>query len=131
MRFRTRHELCLEMLDAYGSRLPHAWLTGNLAVPSNTTVREGEKGPTSSTPWLAGWWQRSIARSARRDAGGIRSIAEDGAVKHDYYLSNAPADTSLAEFAREANAEHRLEECIKRGKSEAGLTDYQVRNWLG
>ena len=30
-----------------------------------------------------------------------------------------------------AKAEHRVEECLKRGKSEAGLGDYQVRNWLG
>ena len=28
-------------------------------------------------------------------------------------------------------AEHRIEECLKRGKSEAGLGDYQVRNWEG
>jgi hypothetical protein len=29
-----------------------------------------------------------------------------------------------------AKAEHRIEECIKRAKSEAGLGDYQVRNWI-
>ncbi len=34
-------------------------------------------------------------------------------------------------MARVAQAEHRIEECLKRGKSEAGLGDYQVRNWLG
>ena len=28
-------------------------------------------------------------------------------------------------------AEHRIEECLKRGKSEAGLGNYQVRNWEG
>jgi SRSO17 transposase len=30
-----------------------------------------------------------------------------------------------------AKAEHRIEECLKRGKSEAGLADYQVRNRSG
>lgn len=61
VRFRTRHELALEMLDAHGPRLPHAWISGDdemgrcswfrqqlrargerylLAVPSNTTVRD-------------------------------------------------------------------------------------------
>ena len=30
-----------------------------------------------------------------------------------------------------AKAEHRIEECLKRSKSEAGLADYQVRNWDG
>ena len=33
--------------------------------------------------------------------------------------------------ARVAKAEHRIEECFERGKGEAGLGDYQVRNWPG
>ena len=37
-------------------------------------------------------------------------------MKTDYYLSNASAETPLAEFARVANAEHRVEECIKRAR---------------
>ena len=61
----------------------------------------------------------------------IRSLDEERNVKTDYHLSNAPADTPLAEFARVANAEHRIEECIKRAKSEAGMAQYQARNWLG
>jgi SRSO17 transposase len=61
IRFRTRHELALEMLDEKGSLLPHAWVSGDdemgrstqfrqdlrrrheqylLAVPSNTLVRD-------------------------------------------------------------------------------------------
>jgi SRSO17 transposase len=60
-RFRTRHELALEMLEARGPLLPHAWVAGDdemgrcswfrkelrargecylLAVPSNTLVRD-------------------------------------------------------------------------------------------
>jgi SRSO17 transposase len=60
-RFRTRHELALDMLDEHGPALPHAWVTGDdelgrcswfrgalrargerylLAVPSNTSVRD-------------------------------------------------------------------------------------------
>ena len=62
-RYRTRHELALEMLRETGPLLPHAWVTGDdemgrssrfraelrrlnepylLAVPSNTTVRDLE-----------------------------------------------------------------------------------------
>ena len=52
-------------------------------------------------------------------------------VKVDYYLSNAAAETSLEEFARVAKAGHRIEECLQRSKSEAGLADYEVRNWVG
>jgi SRSO17 transposase len=61
VRFRTRHELALDMLDARGPLLPHAWVSGDdemgrcswfrqqlrsrdecylLAVPSNTAVRD-------------------------------------------------------------------------------------------
>jgi hypothetical protein len=39
--------------------------------------------------------------------------------------------TPLPELARVAKAEHRIEECIQRGKSEAGLADYEVRTWVG
>lgn len=61
----------------------------------------------------------------------IRRFDEERKVKTDYHLSSASPETPLAEFARVANAEHRIEECIKRGKSEAGMAHYQVRNWLG
>jgi SRSO17 transposase len=61
IRFRTRHELFLEMLDERGPSLPHAWISGDselgrcswfrvelrsrqerylLAVPSNTLIRD-------------------------------------------------------------------------------------------
>jgi SRSO17 transposase len=61
VRFRTRHELALEMLDERGPLLPHAWIAGDdemgrcswfrqelrsrnerylLAVPSNTAMRD-------------------------------------------------------------------------------------------
>ena len=63
VRYRTRHELALEMLKETGPLLPHGWVTGDdemgrssrfraelrrlnepylLAVPSNTTVRDLE-----------------------------------------------------------------------------------------
>ena len=51
----------------------------------------------------------------------LRSRDEDGAAKHDYYLSNAPPETLPGVLARVAKAEHRVEECLQRGKSEAGL----------
>ena len=61
-----------------------------------------------------------------------RERQSDGSDKHDYYLGWANgADLSLVEAVRVAKAEHRIEECIRRGKSDAGLGDYQVRNWCG
>lgn len=96
-------------------------------------VRDGEKGPL-----VIDVTTRCI--QARTPTGGTgpdevlfitREQQSDGTLKHDYYLSNADAHTPAIEFARVAKAEHRIEECFQRGKSEAGLGDYQVRNWLG
>ena len=61
----------------------------------------------------------------------IRSLDEEGVTKYDYYLSNAASNTPLKELGRVALAENRIEEAIKRGKSQAGLSDYEVRNWRG
>jgi SRSO17 transposase len=61
----------------------------------------------------------------------VQTEQSDGTWKIDYYLSDAPADTPVPEFARVTKAAHRVEECLKRAKGEAGLADYQVRTWAG
>ena len=195
VKFKTRHALCLEMLEEVGHLLPHQWIAGDdelgrssgfrrelrnrgerylLAVPSNTLVRDLEvelpeqdgPGAPKKAPFVrADKWRESLPASAwtrievrdgekgplvveltacrvQAKADGkrvgpeelfvvIRSTDESGAVKHDYYLSNAPPETPPPELARVAKAEHRIEECIQRGKSECGLADYEVRSWGG
>jgi len=197
VRFRTRHQLCLEMLASHGAKLPHGWIAGDdemgrpytfrrrldtlgerylLAVPSNTSIRDMEteapphagRGRPSKRPWQrVDAWAASLEKEAwttidvrdgskgplvvelakcgvvgrthRRQQGHaevlvvIRYRDRDNRriVKTDYYLSNASPETELAEFARVAKAEHRIEECLRRAKSEAGLADYEVRNWKG
>ena len=81
---------------------------------------------------------RVVARTDKRQEGHEEVLVilrykdrDEQVVKTDYYLSNANGSTSLAEFARVAKAEHRIEECLQRAKSEAGLADYEVRNWKG
>ncbi len=195
MRYKTRHQLALDMLDQQGHLLPHAWVTGDdemgrssafrrklrdrneqylLAVPSNTLVRDleaeppeyGGRGAKPKTPFVrVDKWRESLsaddwkkidvrdgekgllevevakcqvlAKTDRRRVGPeemlvvIRLRDKLGHVKHDYYLSNAPKETLRKEFARVAKAEHRIEECIQRGKSEAGMADYEIRSWPG
>jgi SRSO17 transposase len=115
-----------EQVQAWTQTLPaEAW--------TNLEVRDGEKGPLQV--------QVATTRVLARDEDGrigaeellvvIRSLQVDGAWQTDYYLSNAAADTPRAELARVAKAEHRVEECLQRGKSEAGLADYEVRTWQG
>lgn len=197
LRYRTRHQLCLEMVAAHGDRLPHAWVAGDdemgrpywfrrrlnalgeqylLAVPCNTQVRDLEADPPAYSgrgrhpkrPWtrVDQWaaalkkrdWtrvdvrdgskgplvvevakRRVVARTDKRQEGHeetlvvIRFRDRDNrrVLQTDYYLSNASAETEQAEFARVAKAEHRVEECLQRAKNEAGLADYEVRNWKG
>jgi SRSO17 transposase len=96
-------------------------------------VRDGEKGPL-----VVEVVKRRV--QARTETGGTgpeelllvtRAKQSDGTFKHDYYLSNADPEVPLSELARVTKAAHRVEECFRRGKSEAGLGDYQVRNWRG
>jgi len=103
-----------------------AWLRIN--------VRDGERGPLlleiAKTRVLART-ERSYGQVAEELLVVTRSLDENGKMKCDYYLSNAPAQTPLKELARVIKAEHRVEDCLKRAKSEAGLSDYEVRTWAG
>jgi SRSO17 transposase len=195
IKFQTRQQLALAMLDEQGSALPHAWVAGDdemgrpaafrhelrdrgeqylLAVPSNTTIRDLEATP----PEYSGWgrrpkvpfvrvdrWCRGLpesawtrlevrdgekgplvievvkhrvqARAGKKGGAGpeellfiTRERQADGTFKHDYYLSNGEPGTPLKELGRVSKLAHQVENCIERGKSEAGLADYQVRNWI-
>ena len=98
-------------------------------------VRDGSKGPLV----VEAVKRRVVSRTHRRQQGDEEMVVvmryrdrdQQAVVKVDYYLSNAVPETPLWEFARVAKAEHRIEECIQRSKSEAGLADYEVRNWTG
>jgi SRSO17 transposase len=195
IKFQTRHQLALEMLEECGGKLPHTWIAGDdemgrssrfrldlrslgerylLAVPSNTLIRDMEvpppqysgRGRYPKTPFvrvdhwcakqLEDAWTKLDVRDgekgplvieavkrrvqARTDTGGTgpdevlfvtRERQADKTYKLDYYLSSASAAVPLSAFGRVAKAAHRIEECIERGKGEAGLGDYQVRNWPG
>jgi SRSO17 transposase len=195
VRFRTRHELALDMLDGCGPLLPHGWVTGDdemgrsswfrqqlrargerylLAVPSNTLVRDlaapdppysghgrrarvpftrvdcwcaalpesawqavevrdGEKGPVV----VQAAWTLVQAKAEGKGSDVAESLVvfrerqADGTWKHDYLLSNAVLSEPLPQFAQVFKARHRVEECLKRAKGQAGLGDYQVRTWEG
>ena len=95
-------------------------------------MRDGEKGPLV----IEAVKRRVEARTERKGTGPeellfvTRERQADHTFKLDYYLSNADPDVSLEELARVSKAGHRIEECFERAKGEAGLADYQVRNWI-
>ena len=98
-------------------------------------MRDGSKGPLI----VEAVKRRVVSRTHRRQQGDeemlvvIRSRDRDQheVVQVDSYLSNAAPETPLWEFARVAKAAHRIAECLQRSKSEAGLADYEGRNWTG
>jgi len=196
IRYQTRHELALNMLENNSKYLPHGWIAGDdemgrssrfrrdlralgerylLAVPSNTSIRDldseppayGGRGQPPKQPFgRVDRWRNSLVDNiwtkvdvrdgekgplvieivtcrviARTERSWHEPVEEllivtrtpegNGKVKYDYYLANAPADTPLKELARVIKAEHRIEDCLRRAKSEAGLSDYEVRTWTG
>ncbi len=101
---------------------------------SKIEVRDTEKGPLiielTMSPVETGHKHRLGV--TREMAIAIRYVDRDRKlVKQDFYLSNAAPTTPATEFARVAKAEHRIEECFKQGKGQAGMGDYEVRNWSG
>jgi SRSO17 transposase len=195
VRFATRHELALVMLDLHGGLLPHRWVAGDdemgrsswfrqqlrqrgerylLAVPSNTLVRDlvpadpphSGQGRRKRTPFVrADVWRAALPQDAwetievrdgekgplvtqvawtlvqAKTEGKVSDVVEsllvfreeqsDDSWKHDYLLSNEIASDPPEEMAWVYKAEHRIEECLKQAKNEAGLADYQVRTWEG
>jgi SRSO17 transposase len=97
-------------------------------------VRDGEKGPLAVE-----MVKTRVQTRTERKLGAVteellvvmRFQDENRKTKYAYYLSNAHPDTPYEELARVAKAEHRIEDCIKRNKSETGLADYEVRTWHG
>jgi SRSO17 transposase len=121
-----RPQVPFTRVDRWCAALPQkAWMT--------VDVRDAARGPLVVQCVKT----RVRAKTDRRRNGPeetlviLREMQDDGTMKHDYYLSNASAETPMAEFARVAKAEHRIEECLERAKGEAGLAQYQVRNWNG
>ena len=137
-----------QSVTAWRQALPgHAW--------THLTVRDGEKGPveielvrrrvqtrmerkrTGPEEWLVVTRQpllddRPWGPRASRDA-----TDQDAHYRYHYYLSpmcvaeGELGEPSLAELARVIKAGACIEASFKRGKSEVGMDEYQVRTWPG
>jgi SRSO17 transposase len=122
---------------------------------THLTVRDGEKGPVEiemvrrrvqtriehkrvgPEEWLV-VTRRPLTDDRTLGARGSRDATDqDERYRYHYYLSprslskqelEAP---SLSELARVIKAGACIEACFKRGKSEVGMDEYQVRTWQG
>ena len=96
-------------------------------------MRDGEKGPLV----VQAAWTLVQARTEGRPSDVaeslvvFRELQGDGSWKHDYLLSNEVQLEPRPGLARVFKSQHRIEECLRRAKREAGLGDYQVRTWEG
>jgi SRSO17 transposase len=77
-------------------------------------------------------WARLQVRPERRHGFGHwvmarRSISDPTDIA--YYLCYAPARTTLTALARIAGRRWPVEECFQQAKNEAGLDQYQARDW--
>ena len=218
VRYQTRQEQCLEMLDAWGDQVPHGWVTGDdelgrhtrfrqelrergeryvLGVPCTTTmrdleapspeysgrgrrpkapwqsvtdwrtsldptawtrltVRDGEKGPVAhrdgqapgtdtdraQTHWdpRSGWWSPGVrSRTTARWSPAPLAMPPIKTPGIATSITSRPTsvsgvelqEPSLAELARVIKAGACIEASFKRGKSEVGMDEYQVRTWQG
>ena len=102
VRYHTRHEQCLEMLDLWGEQVPHGWVTGDdelgrhtrfrhelrergeryvLGVPCTTTMRDLEaplpayqgRGRRPKAPWQSVTdWRKSLHSDGMEAVDGAR-----------------------------------------------------------
>ena len=93
--------------------------------------RQGLQKFIGQTDWDHQPLLTELARQVGTELGHDDAVLVFDPCKHDYLLSNAPLTTEVSEFARVFKAQHRIEECLRRAKGEAGLGDYQVRTWSG
>jgi hypothetical protein len=117
-----------QRLDQWSTALPpDAW--------TPIDVRDGAKGPlvveSVTGPVVARTPQRQEGHQEMAVVARYLDQDQLEVVQVDFSLTNGAAETSLATFARVAKAEQRIEECLQRSKSEAGLADYEVRHWAG
>jgi SRSO17 transposase len=85
------------------------------ALASRTGYREGLPGPEV---WV-------LIRQP------LPAPGQSKAPELKYYLSNAPADTPLAELIRICGMRWPIECCFEEGKGDLGMDQYELRFWRG
>jgi SRSO17 transposase len=93
------------------------------------TVAEGAQGPRTYQFAARRGWESRDGLPGRETWLLFRRNLDGSELKS--YLSNAPADTPLAEVARVASWRWPIETGFEEAKGETGLDEYEVRSWVG
>ncbi|MEU8214123.1 IS701 family transposase [Micromonospora sp. NPDC049044] len=77
------------------------------------------------------WWARVPVRICLQPGRGHWLLARRSMTTGEiaYYVCYGPRRTRLVDLARIAGARWAIEECFQQAKNEAGLDEYQVRDW--
>ncbi|MGW4464756.1 IS701 family transposase [Micromonospora sp. NPDC004704] len=77
------------------------------------------------------WWERVPVRVFWRSGRGHWLLARRNMTTGEiaYYVCYGPRRTRLVDLARVAGSRWAIEECFQQAKNEAGLDQYQVRDW--
>jgi SRSO17 transposase len=143
--------------EGYGSKVPFLWVLGRLGqkfvaeVPVNFTVRDTTQGPgrradTRQPGTRTRRWSRfRMARQTQADqvwrAKGVRvwvarswhtlvTAVNEATGEVKFFVTNAVAEP-LGRILRVAFRRATIEHAFRVAKSEAGLTHYEGRQWLG
>ena len=93
------------------------------------TVAEGAQGPRTYRFVGRRVWESREGLPGRACWLVLRRNPDGTAPKA--YLSNAPADTPLAQLAEVGAQRWAIETAFQQAKGEAGLDEYEVRGWAG
>ena len=97
----------------------------------HVVVREGSRGPLEVDVMICRVQAKIDRRVGDEERLVVIRFVNGDSIQHDYYLTNADETVDAKEFARVSKLGHTIEEDFRNAKSEAGLADYQVRNWHG
>ena len=122
----TRERILDETIKAMpADRLVASWPESHW---QRLAVAEGEKGPR-----IYDWACRRIVENQdelpSRDGWLLARRSTSDPDEIAYYLSNAPAETTLLRLAQIASTRFTVEQCFEEGKGETGLDHYEVRHW--
>jgi tellurite resistance protein len=118
-------------VEKWRERQPESRRRRVIALVAHVVVRDGSRGLLEVDVTICRVQAKIDRRVGDEERLVVMRFVNGDSMQHDYYLSNADANVDAKEFARVSKLGHTIEEDFRNAKSEAGLADYQVRNWYG
>ena len=131
-RWAERHRRGYVLAVTSGQRLGARPVTTWIADLPKTAWQRLSAGEGAKGPRLYDWAYGPYAGGAAGFRCGLlvrRSLDEP--MKLTFYLTQAPAGTTLADLARVAGCRWTIASCFEQAKGEVGLDHYEVRSWIG